>query len=289
MTYFMAYTGYQPGGEPAPDLYQVPIPPEPYGQCTFILAFAKDMNYDGNFVPQWDTTNLTPEYLAGIVAGNPSIQFYASLGGANGYWQPVTDQQAQQQWVSNAVSSITSIVSDYGLAGVDIDFEFGPDTVTPLDQLGDPSFVQVMSQVVLQSGLIGWSIAPFGSLVNLEQNSTLNTYLDLYDTVSQQDADAIQIINYQAYANETTDQVNYYDNYVAIGNDSRITSHGFVSKALGIDTNTVQQRGMQYPYITNFCQEQMDAQSGLFNRAVIWSIEDSIKNGFPVETALING
>jgi hypothetical protein len=46
-------------------------------------------------------------------------------------------------------------------------------------------------------------------------------------------------------------------------------------------------RGMQYPDVTNLCFSQFEPGSdGLWNQAMIWSIEDSCQNGYRVEQTL---
>lgn len=89
---------------------------------------------------------------------------------------------------------------------------------------------------------------------------------------------------------ETADPQAYIDQYTAINNDARVASHGGASIGLGIDTNTVSPRGMQYPEITDFCFSHMTNGPGtpndLFSYATIWSMEDSCMNGYPVEKTL---
>lgn len=277
MTYIRAYTGYDPPPDPnypgcassAIDLTQVPIPPPDapgVNLCTFVLAFANDINGDGMFQPQWDTTHFTPEYLAEVTAANPAVNFAASLGGGIFPWRSIPGDA--QPWINNAVSSITDIGQTYGLVSVDVDYEDGL----------DDTFVPVMSSVILQSGL-PWSVAPF--------TGTLDTYLNLYDAVAQQNPGARPNINFQAYAMETEDPQAYIQQYTDIRNDPRVASHGYAIVGLGIDTNTTSPRGMQYPAITEFCfSHGPGTPNDLFDFAVIWSIEDSCKNGYPVERSL---
>ena len=268
------------------DLTNVPIPTgQPPGVilCTFVLAFANDLGIgDGTFQPQWDTDHYSAENLAGVTAAIPTVNFTVSLGGGAAFWNPISSEgNFQAAWINNAVSSITGIMQTYGLVGVDVDYEQGPDGGAL-----DDSFVQCMSQVILSMPNVYWSLAPF--------TQTLDTYLDLYDAV----ADRVKpTFNFQAYSMETEDPQAYIDQYTEyINNDPRITSHGGAGIGLGIDTNTNtqptnEQRGMQYPDITNFCLSHATNGSGtpnnLFSQAMIWSIEDSCANGYPVERALL--
>ncbi len=209
-----AYTGYDPPfpqGSPcassAIDLTQVPIPSQELpgiSLCTFVLAFANDINGDGMFQPQWDTTHFTPEYLAEVTAANPTVNFAVSLGGGTFPWRSITGDA--QPWINNAVSSITDIVQTYGLVGVDIDYEDGL----------DDTFVPVMSSFIQQGRLVT-SLAPF--------TGTLDTYLNLYDEVKPL-IDWSLFINFQAYSMETEDPQSYIQQYTDINNDPRVTSHG---------------------------------------------------------------
>jgi len=264
------------------DLANAPIPTgEPPGVilCTFVLAFANDTGIgDGTFQPQWDTDHYSAQNLAGVTAAIPTVNFALSLGGGAAVWNPISSEgNFQEAWISNAVASITGIMQTYGLVGVDVDYEQGPD-----GSALDDSFIQCMSQVILAVPAF-WSLAPW--------TQTLDTYLDLYDAVADRVRPAI---NFQAYSMETTDPQTYIDQYTNINNDPRVTSHGFANIGLGIDTNTDpgpgNQRGMQFPDITNFCFSHMTGGTGtpnnLFSQAMIWSTEDSCTNGYPVERAL---
>jgi len=273
MVYIYAYVGGrdpQMGGcgSSEVNLTQVPIPTgEPPGVtlCTFILAFAND-DGQGNFQPGWDTDHYSAQNIAGVKAALPTVNFALSLGGGNprtGSWPSPGDPES---WVKNAASSITGIMQEYGLDGVDVDYETGI----------DDTFVPVMSSLIPQISPAFWSLAP--------DNQNLDTYLNLYNTVAA--AGVKPTINFQAYSMETTDQQQYIDRYTYIRN--QITS--FTNVGLGIDTNTSMPRGMQSPEITNLCFSQFEqggtVPQGLWDLAMVWSIEDSCQNGYPVEKTL---
>jgi hypothetical protein len=273
MVYIYSYTGQRfpdgPCGSSQIDLANLPIPTgEPPGVilCTIILAFATD-DGQGNFQPQWDTDHYSAQNLAGVTSALPTVNFAMSLGGGTASWPSPSDPQA---WVSNAVSSITGIMQEYGLVGVDVDYENGL----------DETFVPTMSSLISQVNPAFWSLAPF--------TQTLDTYLDLYDTVAGMGVKPT--INFQAYSMESENEQDYINIYTQIQSDSRVTSHGSAIVGLGIDTNTVQPKGMQYPAITDLCFSQFEQGStvpqGLWDVAMIWSAEDSCTNGYPVEGTL---
>jgi len=140
-----------------------------------------------------------PATIAGVKAALPTVNFALSLGGGNpqtGSWPSPGDPES---WVKNATSSITGIMQEYGLDGVDVDYETGL----------DDTFVPVMSSLIPQVSPAFWSLAP--------DNQNLDTYLNLYNTVA---ASGVKpAINFQAYSMETTDQQQYIDKYTYIRNN----------------------------------------------------------------------
>ncbi|CAL9153393.1 unnamed protein product, partial [Musa hybrid cultivar] len=98
-------------------------------QFHFILAFA--INYttsaslaDGQFNVCWDSTNLSPFATSSIRRSNGIVKVALILGG-----DTVSDSQTYfspssiDSWVNNVVSSLTSIIRDYNLDSIDIDYE----------------------------------------------------------------------------------------------------------------------------------------------------------------------
>jgi hypothetical protein len=174
MVYIYAYAGSrfaQGGGcgSSEIDLAAVPIPtgqPPGVTLCTFVLAFANDTG-GGNFAPEWDTDHYSAQNLAGVTAVLPTVNFAMSLGGGgtgdSARWPSPDDPES---WVSNAVSSIRGIMQEYGLVGVDVDYENGI----------DDTFVPVMSSLITQLSPAFWTLAP--------DNQNLDTYLELYNTVA---------------------------------------------------------------------------------------------------------
>ncbi|EYU38321.1 hypothetical protein MIMGU_mgv1a026603mg, partial [Erythranthe guttata] len=99
----------------------------------FILSFAIDYTTttttstptNGNFNVFWDTDNLTPPQVSAIKSRNPNVKVALSLGGdtaADGhpaYFNPTS----VESWLPNAVASLTKIIREYNLDGIDIDYE----------------------------------------------------------------------------------------------------------------------------------------------------------------------
>ncbi|BBG96619.1 hypothetical protein Prudu_005474 [Prunus dulcis] len=108
------------------------VPSEDEIDFNFILGFAIDADASGNpqngtFSPYWETT-LTPKSVAAIKKSHPNVKVLASLSGWSlGQtvlrWYNPTDPNL---WISNAVSSLGSIITTYHLDGIDIDYENFP-------------------------------------------------------------------------------------------------------------------------------------------------------------------
>ena len=97
----------------------------------FILSFAIDYDTSANPSPTngkfnifWDSGNLSPSQVSSIKNSHSNVKVALSLGGdsvGNGfaYFTP----SSIDSWVSNAVSSLTSIIKQYHLDGIDIEYE----------------------------------------------------------------------------------------------------------------------------------------------------------------------
>jgi hypothetical protein len=259
MAKIVDYTGGLPGGRNAPDLSTVPI--NDSFDFYFALAFARDLNRDGVFQPDWDQA-ITPGVIAQLKQGNGSRKFLASLGGGDNFpWQDPSDVG---NWVSAATSSLSSLMDTYGLDGIDIDYENGL----------DDSFVQAIGQVVTnlkQQKNAFITITPFGQ--------TWPAYQSLY----QGNSASIDLINYQAYADGLDEQgyLNLYENLAQV-------TGTYANLMLGIASSTQAPRGMQPPQIYDVWHS---LQGNGIGGAIIWCLEDSKGSDPPyiIETNVENG
>ena len=99
----------------------------------FILAFAIDYMTsksspptptNGLFTPYWDTGNLSPAAISATKAAHPNLSVMVGLGGDSVQNIKVTFKPtAIDSWVANAVSSLSVMINQYGLDGVDVDYE----------------------------------------------------------------------------------------------------------------------------------------------------------------------
>ncbi|THU68442.1 hypothetical protein C4D60_Mb08t03930 [Musa balbisiana] len=88
-------------------------------QFHLILAFA--INYttsasltDGQFNVFWDSTNLSPSVVSSIRQSNGNV-----VSDSPTYFSP----SSIDSWVNNVVSSLTSVIRDYNIDSIDIDYE----------------------------------------------------------------------------------------------------------------------------------------------------------------------
>ncbi|KAL5711175.1 hypothetical protein ACHQM5_021664 [Ranunculus cassubicifolius] len=126
------------------------VPINPSVDFHFILAFAIDYttssspsSTNGNFNIFWVSDNLSLSQVSSIKNYHPNIKVALSLGGdtvggQSAYCNPSTIDS----WVQNAVSSLTQIIKEYNLDGIDIDYEhFSADHDTFAECIGLINYV----------------------------------------------------------------------------------------------------------------------------------------------------
>lgn len=183
------------------------VPVNPNVDFHFILSFAIDYDTssppsptNGKFNIFWDTDNLSPSQVSSIKKQHSNVKLALSLGGdsvANdhAYFNP----SSVDSWVSNAVSSLTRIIQQYNLDGIDIDYEHfqaDPDT-----------FTECIGQLITafkRNGVISFaSIAPF------DDDQVQSHYLALWRKYGHQ----IDYVNFQFYAYDQGTSVAQFLNY----------------------------------------------------------------------------
>jgi hypothetical protein len=182
----------------------------PTVQFIFPLSFAIDADASGNtqngvFSPYW-STSLDGASAQAFKQQNPNVKLMVSLAGfsqfVNGNSQNVNwyDPASTTDWVNNAVSSISSLVSTYSLDGVDVDYENFPS--------GNATFTTCIGQLISNlksTGIISVaSIAPFGN--------TSSIYADLFSNYGS----SIDYVNYQFYADGLTTLSDYVNDFNAV-------------------------------------------------------------------------
>ncbi|CAA3027187.1 chitinase 2-like [Olea europaea subsp. europaea] len=173
----------------------------------FILSFAIDYTTsssasptNGKFNIFWDTDNLSPSQVAAIKSKNSNVKVALSLGGdsvggGSAYFSP----SSVNSWLSNAVSSLTDIIQEYNLDGIDIDYEHfqtDPDT-----------FAQCIGQLI--STLKKNGVISFASIAPYDDDQVQSHYMALWKSYGH----LIDYVNFQFYAYDEGTTVSQFLNY----------------------------------------------------------------------------
>ncbi|MED6180057.1 hypothetical protein PIB30_006873 [Stylosanthes scabra] len=236
----------------------------------FILSFAIDYDTssstsptNGKFNIFWDNQNLSPSQVSSIKSKNSNVKVALSLGGdsVNGqsaYFNP----SSVDSWVSNAVSSLTSIIKDYNLDGIDIDYEhFKSDPDTFAECIGK------LIKTLKENGVIKFaSIAPF------DDEDVQSHYMTLWKSYGS----LIDYVNFQFYAYDKGTTVNefieYFNTQSSNYNGGKVLVSFISDGSGGLSPDS----GFFTACATLKSQQKLH---GIF----IWSADDSKANGFKYE------
>nr|ART33465.1 class V chitinase [Lilium regale] len=200
--HFSEYIGAQFTGVKFSD-----VPVNPNVDFHFILGFAIDYTAtptptNGQFNVFWQSDVLTPAAVASIKQANPNVKVAVSIGGDTVNNSPASfNPTSTDTWVANAVSSLTALIQQYNLDGIDIDYEhFTGDAATFTDCIGQ------LITTLKNNGVISFaSIAPY-------DDPQVQSY---YQALWAQYSDVIDYVNFQfyAYAASTTESqfLSYFD------------------------------------------------------------------------------
>ncbi|CAD6212592.1 unnamed protein product [Miscanthus lutarioriparius] len=183
------------------------VPINPRVRFDFIMAFVIDYTTatepptptNGQFNIFWQNSVLTASAVAAIKQSNPNVRVAVSLGGATVNDRPVLfNITSVESWVQNAVSSLTTIVQEYNLDGIDIDYEqFQADPATFAECIGR------LVTTLKSNGVIKFaSIAPYG-------NADVQRH---YQALWASYGSVIDYVNFQFYAyGASTTEAQYVD------------------------------------------------------------------------------
>ncbi|KAG1358632.1 Chitinase 2 [Cocos nucifera] len=265
---FREYIGAQDKGVKFTD-----VPINPNVQFHFILAFAIDYTTstpysptNGQFNVFWDTVNLTPSAVASIKQSHSNVKVAVSLAGYSvaGSTTPATFLPTSiDSWVDNAVSSLTSIIRQYHLDGIDIDYE-------NFDSSADAdTFAECIGRLITtlkNNGVIQFaSIAPYVE--------PLRTY---YKALWAKYSNVIDYVNFQfyGYPNSTTVSqfLGYYDTASSDYEGGKVLTSLMSDGTSGLTAENG---------FFDACKTLQD-QGRLFG-IFIWSADSSKAEGFPYE------
>ncbi|KAJ0083435.1 hypothetical protein Patl1_30820 [Pistacia atlantica] len=183
------------------------VPINPDVELHFILSFAIDYDTssspsptNGKFNIFWDSANLSPSEVSSIKRRHSNVKVALSLGGDTvasrfAYFSP----SSVDSWVSNAVSSLTRIIKEYNLDGIDIDYEHFH---------GDPhTFSECIGRLI--STLKRNKVISFASIAPYDDEQVQKRYLALWKSYGH----LIDYVNFQFYAYDKGTTVSQFMNY----------------------------------------------------------------------------
>ncbi|KAB2089333.1 hypothetical protein ES319_A03G054500v1 [Gossypium barbadense] len=218
----------------------------------FILSFAIDYDSttgspsptNGKFNVFWDSDNLSPSQVSSIKSTHSNVKVALSLGGDSvgdgyAYFNP----SSVDSWVSNAVSSLTNIIQEYHLDGIDINYEhFNADPDTFSECVGK------LIKTLKNNGVISFvSIAPF------DDDDVQSHYKALWKSYG----DLIDYVNFQFYAYDQGTTV--LASFISDGSGGLTPKNEFFTACSRLKSE--------------------DKLHGIF----VWSADDSKRNGFRYE------
>lgn len=183
------------------------VPINPNVEFHFILSFGIDYDTssspsptNGKFNIFWDTKNLNPSQVSSIKSQNPNVKVALSLGGDSvegGY--AYFDPSSVESWLSNAVSSLTKIIKEYNLDGIDIDYEHFK---------GNPNtFAECIGRLIKTLKANG--VITFASIAPFDDDQVQSHYLALWKSYGH----LIDYVNFQFYAYDKSTTVAQFIDY----------------------------------------------------------------------------
>jgi len=216
----------------------------------------RDFDHDGMFT-FYDGMSLTPDQVAEAKAADPDCHFLVSLAGAGHEWKPPADVAT---WTENAISSLSALMDEYNLDGVDVDFEeVEGGEWTPDIRAG---FVEAMSGLFTalkeqRDAII--TLAPYGF--------TQEAYSELYNACP----DCIDWSNFQLYSHN---DVTTADGALEIVDGIVDYYGGWEKVVVGLMTNQSTPQGC-----TDIDEVVALVQAAVNDRgakgAMVWTLEDS--------------
>lgn len=183
------------------------VPINPNTNFHFILSFAIDYTTsstpsptNGKFNVFWDSDNLSPVDVSSIKKSHQNVKVALSLGGDTvgnkfAYFKP----SSVDAWVSNAVSSLTTIIKMYHLDGIDIDYEHFK---------ADPStFAECIGKLIMT--LKKNNVISFASIAPYDDDQVQHHYMTLWKRYGH----LIDYVNFQFYAYDTQTNVSQFLRY----------------------------------------------------------------------------
>lgn len=246
----------------------------------YICAFTIDYSVattpptptNGEFGVFWDTENLSPDAVSAIKQNYSNVKVAVSLGGGTitpDEYKVYFNATSVENWVSNAVSSLTTIIQEYNLDGIDIDYE------SFSDEIDTDTFTECIGQLIAtlkNNGVISFaSIAPFTDL----DSPILQI---MYQALWARYSGVIDYVNFQFYGYGADTTVEQYVQYY----DEQVSNYPGANVLASFTTGNTTETGV-ISADTGFraCQK-LKSQNKLYG-IFIWSADDSLSQGFTYE------
>ncbi|CAM0879188.1 unnamed protein product [Alopecurus aequalis] len=248
------------------------VPVDPRVRFDYVLAFVIDYTTateppsptNGRFNVFWQDSVLTAAAIAEVKRRNPNVRVAVSLGGATVSGNPVFFNVtcSVDAWVRNAVDSLTGIIRQYGLDGIDIDYE--------QFQVDPATFAECTGRLVAalkSSGVIRFaSIAPYG-------NADVQRY---YRTLWAAHGHVIDYVNFQFYAYSASTTA---EQYVSLF-DEQITNYPGAN-ILASFTTAATNTSVPVDTALSACRT-LQSQGKLYG-IFVWAADHSRNQGFKYE------
>ncbi|KAF5727416.1 putative Chitinase 1 precursor [Tripterygium wilfordii] len=247
------------------------VPINPNVEFHFILSFAIDYDTssspsptNGKFNVFWDSDNLSPSQVSCIKSRHSNVKVALSLGGdsvAGGfaYFKP----SSTDSWVSNAVSSLTHIIKQFKLDGIDIDYEHFNSTPGVFSECIGRLITTLKKNKVIKFA----SIAPF------DDDEVQSHYQALWKSYGH----LIDYVNFQFYAYDEGTTVSQFMSYFKTQTCNYEGSKVLVS--ISSDGNG----GGLSPSNGFFTACRRLKSQNQLHGIFVWSADDSKDNGFQYE------
>ncbi|KVH94576.1 chitinase 2-like [Cynara cardunculus var. scolymus] len=247
------------------------VPVNPNIDVHFILSFAIDYTTgsspsptNGRFNVFWDDENLSPSQVLSIKRQHSNVKVALSLGGDSVEGRhAVFTASSIDSWVSNAVSSLTRVIKQYHLDGIDIDYEH-------FEGASPNTFAQCVGRLV--TILKNNRVISFASIAPYDDGEVQRHYLALWRSYGR----VFDYVNFQFYAYDKGTTVAQFLSYF----NTQASNYNGGKLLVSFSTDT---SGGLKPYNGFFTAcEKLRSQRKL-NGIFVWSADDSKAGGFKYE------
>nr|XP_043637611.1 chitinase 2-like [Erigeron canadensis] len=246
-------------------------PINPNIQVHFLLSFAIDYTTgsfpkptNGKFNVFWDSDNLGPAQVLAIKRQHPNVKVGLSIGGDS-----VGDKHVDftvvsvDSWVSNAVSSLTRLIKQYNLDGIDVDYEH-------FNNVAPSIFTQCIGRVI--SILKNNRVISFASIAPYDDSEVQKHYMALWKSFGH----VFDYVNFQFYAYDKRTTVAQFLRHF----DSQVANYNGGKVLVSFSTDT---SGGLKPYNGFFTACQTLKSQRKLNGIFVWSADNSKADGFRYE------